>query len=55
MILSLLVLFVAATAKAVPAYPGWQTKTQPDGTTIEVRLVGDEYYHYWETRDGYLF
>lgn len=37
---------------AVPAYRGWQTKTQPDGTTITVRLLGDEFYHYWETQDG---
>ena len=37
---------------AVPAYPGWQTKTQPDGSKIEVRQIGDEFYHYWETRDG---
>lgn len=37
---------------AVPAYRGWQTKTQPDGTTTTVRLVGDEFYHYWETEDG---
>ena len=49
-------LFVAILATlatyAVPARPGWQTKTQPDGTTIEVQLVGDEFYHYWINRDG---
>ena len=39
---------------AVPAYPGWQTKTQPDGSTITVRLVGDEFFSYWETQDGKL-
>ncbi|MCQ2323782.1 MAG: M6 family metalloprotease domain-containing protein [Paludibacteraceae bacterium] len=37
---------------AVPAYPGWQTKEQPDGTRIELRLVGDEFYHYWVNRAG---
>ena len=37
---------------AVPAHPGWQTKTQPDGTTIEVQLQGDEFFHYWVNRDG---
>lgn len=37
---------------AVPAYPGWQTKIQPDGTMIEVRLHGDEIYHYWTNRSG---
>jgi len=39
---------------AVPAYPGWQTKNTPDGGTITVRLVGDEFYHYWQTEDGQL-
>ena len=39
---------------AVPAYRGWQTKVQPDGTQIKVRLVGDEFYHYWETEQGTL-
>ena len=40
------------SAYAVPAYRGWQTRTQPDGTTITIRQVGDEFYHYWETEDG---
>lgn len=39
-------------AWAVPAYRGWQTKEQPDGTTIQLRLVGDEFYHYWENEAG---
>ena len=46
------VCLLAMTANAVPAFRGWQTKTQPDGTTIEVRQMGDEFYHYWETKDG---
>ncbi|MBO6074202.1 MAG: M6 family metalloprotease domain-containing protein [Paludibacteraceae bacterium] len=37
---------------AVPARPGWQTKTQPDGTPIVVQLMGDEFGHYWMTKDG---
>lgn len=37
---------------AVPARPGWQTKTQPDGTPIVVQLMGDEFCHYWMTQDG---
>ena len=30
---------------AVPAWPGTQIVTQPDGSTIELRLLGDEYGH----------
>lgn len=45
-------MFATSASWAVPAYRGWQTRTQPDGTTITVRQVGDEFYHYWETEDG---
>lgn len=52
-IATLFLLCIIATASyAVPARPGWQTKTQPDGTTIEVRLTGDEFHHYWQDRNG---
>ena len=37
---------------AVPAKPGWQTFTQADGSTIELQLVGDEFYHFMINRDG---
>ena len=51
-----LTLFLCATlavsAWAVPAKPGWQTKTQPDGTPVSVQLMGDEFCHYWVTKDG---
>ncbi len=30
---------------AVPAWPGTQIVTQPDGSTLELRLLGDEYGH----------
>ena len=52
--LSVLCALMIATGAswAVPAYRGWQTHTQPDGTTITIRQVGDEFYHYWETEDG---
>ena len=49
---SLIVILVSAMLYAVPAYNGWQSKVQPDGTSIEVRQTGDEFYHFWETRDG---
>ena len=50
--LSVVTLLIAVSTYAVPARPGWQTKTQPDGTTIEVRLTGDEFHHYWQDRSG---
>lgn len=47
-----LALMVASTAMAVPAKRGWQTMTQPDGTTIQVEQRGDEFYHYWVNESG---
>lgn len=52
LLLSLTLLLLTLSTFAVPAYRGWQTKSQPDGTTIEVRLTGDEFYHYWQDRNG---
>ena len=52
LLLVLSLLLVASTMFAVPARRDWQTKTTPDGTTITVRQVGDEFYHFWETTDG---
>ena len=43
---------VTLAAYAVPARRGWQTRTQADGTTIEVQVIGDEFYHYMINRDG---
>ena len=37
---------------AVPAFRGWQERTLADGTTVTLRQIGDEFYHYWETQDG---
>ena len=37
---------------AVPAYRGWQTVSQPDGSTITIRRMGDEFFHYWENEAG---
>lgn len=37
---------------SVPAYRGWRTATQPDGSTIRIRQNGDEMYHYWENEQG---
>ena len=43
---------LAIAVNAVPARKGWQTRTQADGTTIEVQVVGDEFYHYTINREG---
>ena len=43
---------MAVSLWAVPAYRGWQTKTLPDGSTVELRQVGDEFFHYWEDKNG---
>lgn len=39
-------------AEAIPARKGVLTIPQPDGTTIEARLHGDEFHHYYTTPDG---
>jgi len=39
---------------AIPAKPGLIPMKQADGTTINVRLVGDENFHFYLSEDGYL-
>ena len=47
------VVAVWTAAMAIPAKPGLQkTVTQSDGTTIALRMVGDEWHHSWVTDDG---
>lgn len=41
------------TASAVPACPWLIKVTQPDGTEVEVRKIGDEFGHYMVTADNY--
>lgn len=43
----------SATALAVPAYPHPIVTHQPDGTSIEITLHGDEYTNWATTADGY--
>jgi len=38
---------------ARPAYRGSTRVAQPDGSSVTIRLVGDEYLHYNTTADGY--
>lgn len=44
---------MAASAYAVPAKRGILDVEQPDGTTLRVRLTGDEWSHLYTTDDGY--
>jgi hypothetical protein len=44
---------VAMTSLAAPADRRPRTLAQPDGDSITVRLLGDEYYNYYTTTDGY--
>lgn len=39
-------------ALAVPAMPGLMRLTQPDGSVVEAKVIGDEHFHYYETADG---
>lgn len=44
--------FASFAALAIPAKPGWVKYTQPDGSVIEVRMVGDEFGHAIMDRSG---
>ena len=49
----LLVAMAVVGAMAAPADRTPVRVTQPDGTTLTLRLVGDEFFHYNTTADGY--
>ena len=55
---SFLALFVAFFAfqasNAVKALPEVVEVTQPDGSQLQIRLVGDEKFHYTTSEDGFL-
>lgn len=52
----LLILFLCTTILcAGPARRGFFNKTMPDGTTLRVRLVGDEFRHAYQTEEGALW
>ena len=44
----------AVNCIAEPASDETFNLKQPDGSTVEVRLVGDEHFHVFETADGYI-
>ena len=50
----MLFLLIATTyAQAVPAFPGLLKVRQPDGTSLTVRLIGDEFLNFYTTADGF--
>ena len=48
-----LLLLSSFPAMAVPAYPGFITARQQDGTELTIRRVGDEYHNMVLSSDGY--
>ncbi len=44
---------VCIQALAIPAHKGMVQLPQPDGTYVTIGLVGDEFYHFNVTADGY--
>ena len=51
--LTLVIALGIHSAMAVPAHKGSVKMKQPDGTTVTIRLHGDEYQHFNTTTDGY--
>ncbi len=49
----LMALMTAIMASAEPANPMPINVVQPDGSTLKLKLVGDEFYHFNTTIDGY--
>lgn len=54
-ILSLVVMTISLASFAVPARRGFHDFQQPDGTTVSLQLVGDEFVHWYESADGTVY
>ena len=52
LILSAGIALGAFSALAVPPIPGFVNIPQPDGSTVEARIIGDRNFHYYQLRDG---
>ena len=52
-LIAALMLMSWLSVSAVVAHPQPQVMTQPDGTQVTLRLIGDEFSHRYETMDGY--
>ena len=53
LLLLVAVALIALAARAVPAVPHPIEVTQPDGTKLTMRIIGDEFFNYHTTVDGY--
>jgi len=53
LLVGLAFLFLASGASAHPVWGDAYTLEQPDGTEVEVRIWGDEFYRVVESADGY--
>ncbi|MCM1006308.1 MAG: M6 family metalloprotease domain-containing protein [Prevotella sp.] len=53
-LLSAALMAAGLSASAVPAYPGLIQRTLEDGTMVNVRLHGDEYFSYMTDEQGFL-
>ena len=53
LLLSVALLLCVCRMTAVPSHPGTVTVQQPDGSTLTLRLLGDEWLHFNTTADGY--
>ena len=53
LLFSTLMALACLAASAVPAIPTPQQVTQPNGEQLTVRIMGDEFYGYLTTLDGY--
>ena len=51
--LILVAMMTILTSLAIPAHRGLVQMPQPDGTLLTINLVGDEFYHFNTTADGY--
>ena len=47
--------FIALSAYAIPAKPGFRTYTQPDGKTLTLEQKGDEYGSWFRDKSGNRF
>ena len=52
-IVILIILISSFIVISAPSNPGPYTLTQPDGTSFEAYYLGDEFFSWHETLDGY--